>query len=497
MRISGFHIEGFGVHRDWREVELPPGLVVFHGGNEAGKSTLLDFLRAVLFGFPAGASRDSRHDPLNGGRHGGRITLAEGSEGLVVERFAGRGGGLQVMRPDGSDSDTDELASWLGRADRPLYNAVFAFSLRELHSLDSLHGQGVADRIFSAGIAGAGRSAAEVGKRFDDEAQDLFKPRGTRHRVKALVAALTDVDARLAAARGEAKGYGRERELEARLRDEVESARTAQDRERRELDRFDKLMSLYREVWCPLVEAREQLSALGEAAEFPEDAEARLARALGEQRALEAAAVELAREAERLAEARDTCRVDEALAPLVPSLRKLQELLPVYRERLRARDRGREELVRAEHQLDELLRELGDGVDEARLAGFDHSLRRQEEVEQWKERLASAERERLQAQARAVAAERELAFLERRRDEARNLRDAAPASEAGELEAAERAVAALREGLQERALAESDHTRAELGLAECERGATRPPSLAVPTLAGLGALAAAAAAVAG
>ena len=67
--------------------DLGPGLTVLHGPNEAGKSTLLDFLRGVLFGFPDGRSRrpqrpppDSRPTvpphPGSGGDHPSRMFLA-------------------------------------------------------------------------------------------------------------------------------------------------------------------------------------------------------------------------------------------------------------------------------------------------------------------------------------------------------------------------------------------------------------------------------------
>ena len=60
VRIAGWHIDGFGVFSDYASPELPDGLTVFTGPNEAGKSTLLAFIRGVLFGFP----NKRRHLPL-------------------------------------------------------------------------------------------------------------------------------------------------------------------------------------------------------------------------------------------------------------------------------------------------------------------------------------------------------------------------------------------------------------------------------------------------
>ncbi len=60
MRIAALQIDSFGVLRDTLLTRLPPGLVLIQGDNEAGKSTLLWFIRGMLFGFPDGRSRDPR-----------------------------------------------------------------------------------------------------------------------------------------------------------------------------------------------------------------------------------------------------------------------------------------------------------------------------------------------------------------------------------------------------------------------------------------------------
>ncbi|MCD6327095.1 AAA family ATPase, partial [bacterium] len=50
MRICELFLDGFGIFHDQRVSDLPPGLSVFFGENEAGKSTMLAFVRCMLFG---------------------------------------------------------------------------------------------------------------------------------------------------------------------------------------------------------------------------------------------------------------------------------------------------------------------------------------------------------------------------------------------------------------------------------------------------------------
>ena len=57
--------------------DIPEGMTVFLGENEAGKSTLLDFVRGVLFGFPDRRNKALFHEPLRGGRHGGPLEFIE------------------------------------------------------------------------------------------------------------------------------------------------------------------------------------------------------------------------------------------------------------------------------------------------------------------------------------------------------------------------------------------------------------------------------------
>src|SRR5258706_16256860 len=74
MKIENIHIDGFGV---WNEKDLgplDPGLNIFYGPNETGKSTLMGFIRSIFFGFEKRGS-PRRYEPANGGNHGGWLVL--------------------------------------------------------------------------------------------------------------------------------------------------------------------------------------------------------------------------------------------------------------------------------------------------------------------------------------------------------------------------------------------------------------------------------------
>ena len=76
MYISGFHLDGFGIYHDQGVQDLPPGLVLFVGDNESGKTTLMEFLRTLLCGFPRKTKKlINEYEPLRGGNHGGRLQV--------------------------------------------------------------------------------------------------------------------------------------------------------------------------------------------------------------------------------------------------------------------------------------------------------------------------------------------------------------------------------------------------------------------------------------
>ncbi len=131
MRLDGWSIEGFGILAHHEVRPLSPGLSVFLGRNEAGKSTLLAFLRWALFGFEGAQDREIYYPPQAGGRYGGRVFLDHAGAGTTIERIGeGRrkkGTSCTILR-DGQAAPSEELEDLLGGATAALYRSVFAFS---------------------------------------------------------------------------------------------------------------------------------------------------------------------------------------------------------------------------------------------------------------------------------------------------------------------------------------------------------------------------------
>ena len=74
MKLLALEVEGFGVWNGLRFQRMSEGLNVVYGPNEAGKSTVLHFIRSALYGFSP--ERRRYLPPKHGGRPGGWIEVA-------------------------------------------------------------------------------------------------------------------------------------------------------------------------------------------------------------------------------------------------------------------------------------------------------------------------------------------------------------------------------------------------------------------------------------
>jgi len=207
MNISGWHVDGYGVFADHDVDGLGAGLTVVHGPNEAGKSTLLDFLRDMLFGFADRRHKRPMHEPLRGGRHGGTLGLRDADGGVWrLERYAGRQGAT-LTGPGGLLGGEAELRQLLGGVDAEVFRNVFAFGLGELASIDSLERDEIRELVFSAGVLGAGRSATKAIQAFTDQQARIVRPRRQDALANQLRKRIDEIGSELRALRADAAAY--------------------------------------------------------------------------------------------------------------------------------------------------------------------------------------------------------------------------------------------------------------------------------------------------
>lgn len=395
MIIRGWHVDGFGSLANFGVRDLDPGLTVVAGANEAGKSTLLAFLRFALFGWPR--SRDRRLPPLRGGRNGGRIFLSEkGRDGAwTVERYGDRRAPA-LLAPDGTAADPGELPRLLGGADADVFASVFAFGLDELSRLETLTNEGVRGQIFSAGITGAGADVRQALQRLESEAATILRPRG-RSRVQEILGRVEHNARAAAAARAAGAHYpdvlAAEDAARARIAELTERLHALRGRERH----LRRLVEIW-PSWQRAQGARARLQALPDPGPFPVDGLTRLEALLERRQEARRTVVRLEGERAELA-SRPT------LTPTVASaVSTLAAEAALQRQRLEDLPAQESELRQLRIRQAAALAEVGPDWTETRLAGADASVSTLEGLADWGERLRQAAEDQRAAEQMAEAA---------------------------------------------------------------------------------------------
>ncbi len=399
MRLEEFHLDGFGRFHQQAIGPLHAPITVIYGPNEAGKSTLLAFVRAVLFGFPLRKRRE-HYPPLAGGRHGGRIRLTnDAGEAFTLERYNGSKGGPFVLRNEAGQEfrAPSSLEQLTGRAPADLFQNVFAFGIDELQDTGLLESPDVADRIYSAGMGAAKLPlfSQSLAKRKDE----LYKPKGSAQRIAKLLRELKDIDQRIRQVQTNADRYGQL----LRKRDDIQRELDRSDLERGDLSRRHAEVLRMQdgwEDWETLVECGTRLRDMPGYEQLPENAIERLDNL--EQRIRQAREDrDDAGEQNRKTRAAATVVIpDEALLPDRDLIEAIRRDRSSYDNSVRDLPERQQELRDMVQSLEERLRQLGPDWNEANLDRVDTSLAVRSEVERWQKRIRQAEYEANKADTR-------------------------------------------------------------------------------------------------
>ena len=389
MRITGLHIDGFGRFADRNFGPLERPVTVFYGPNEAGKSTLLEFIRRILFGFPSGRNRGNEYPPLAGGRHGGRVTIAtDAGEVITIDRTPGRGDGPVSLTTDAGEAlPAGELTRLLGNHSRSVFEGIFAFTLDELNDQSRLSDDSVNLQLYSAGM-GAMRLPAALAT-LDRQKSEIFRPQGRNQLIPSVLQGIESTDTKLREIAGYATEYRRQSDRLAEIERELGEVGARRLKIASEQDRLENLERAW-DHWNDLIRAEQRLAELPAVKSFPENGVIRL-ETLEVQ--AETAREELSYADERVQRIRAS--VGEEIEHLT-ILDKSSEVRALERERgafdqsVKDLPERRAELASKRSELETSLANLGADWDAGRLGEFDLSLVVREEVAAHGERLRDA-----------------------------------------------------------------------------------------------------------
>lgn len=191
MKITNAQVSGFGVWNDMTANELSPEVTLFYGPNEAGKTTLMQFVRAVLYGF----SDERRHlyfPPVFGGTPGGVLNVQNHSGDFTIERsledddqtVTGR---VVVGSENGSRQGQHLLNVLLSGIDESIFNNVFAVGIHELQELATLNDTQAAEQLYNLASGVDRVSLVEVMRHLQSERVRIWGDDGAESELGTLL----------------------------------------------------------------------------------------------------------------------------------------------------------------------------------------------------------------------------------------------------------------------------------------------------------------------
>ena len=206
MRIRGVRIGSFGAMRD-RTFSVGEGMTVFHGPNESGKTTLMEFIRTSLV-----PSNKRNQYPARERTDSGTLVYEQDGAERTIRLVQKSVEGERPSMPVGTD-------------DPALFRSVFAMTSSDLDDEKVVTEGGIRSRFLTV----PGGEAMPAAREAADEMRDanLGKRSNSRSRAISLDAEISDMDDRIAQARSLTDSYGeldrRRSELSSKLA-ELESS---------------------------------------------------------------------------------------------------------------------------------------------------------------------------------------------------------------------------------------------------------------------------------
>lgn len=322
MRFDHIHLKAYGPYTNTR-LSLEGPFSILYGPNEAGKSSLLRAVTALLFGVPERTQDNFVHD--NAQLRVGATLVRQDGRRLTVTRRKGHKSTL--LDPDGATIDESILRAFTGPVDEQLFGTLFCLDHERLRQGGSniLAGGGEAGQsLFEAGTGLLGLRTTL--QQLEAEAARLFVPKGTTQPVNRAIRR-----------HGEARTRMKEHLLRGdewrRLQQDVEAAQEALQQHEARLQEArqatERLSRIHRNhpLLARLQAMHDELAGLGDVPSLAEDASEQRIRLLADLQAARSSLAEAAPVLARLQAARTalvlTPRVLEHAGPIEAAFKDL------------------------------------------------------------------------------------------------------------------------------------------------------------------------------
>ena len=406
MIIKRLELKAYGPFSD-RELDFDsalPGLHIVHGPNEAGKSSAMRALQALLFGFPLRTGDNFLH-PYDQLLVGGCLRNADGRELCFYRRKKNKN---DLFDAKDQSLPPDALVPFLQGLGQDLFASMYGIN----HETLVQGGQGILDQqgevgqaLFAAGAGFASLKSVLAG--LDAEADELFRPRGVNKAITQALGHYKELQARLRAVSLGSQEWQRQCASLAQAEDELRLLTQRSQDLRRELHLLERLSRS-----LPFLTQRrlylEKLQVMGEVVPLPEDFGMQRRRLEEE---LRAARGRLHGTQERLAELHDrqaAIGLNRGVLNLADDIEDLHLRLGEYRKGLLDRPRLEGMRIAFKTEASNLLRRIRPDLDVEQAESLRPGLAKRKTVQALGQRHEAVRQEVRQAEERLREVRREL-----------------------------------------------------------------------------------------
>lgn len=190
MKITYIDIYGFGKWEDQQFDFSKAPFIILQGENEAGKSTLHQFMLFMLFGLPP--KERSKFLPKKGGKLGGKMTLITTDQTeFTIERLHDRyKGAARCFTKQGEIKDEVWLNEQLTGMNKDTFMAIFSFNAVMLQRLQQMKQQDIGEVLLGVGMTGTDQ-IYWTEKWINQQADELFKPQGKKPKINQLLESIS------------------------------------------------------------------------------------------------------------------------------------------------------------------------------------------------------------------------------------------------------------------------------------------------------------------
>ena len=382
MKLERIHIERFGA---WQNLDLPvdsEGISVYYGLNEAGKSTLMRFVRGVLYGFRRGESgRPANDDGTQ--PWGGSIQIRHDHESWMIRRSGqGDSTGLVTSWPvetdDGLQSeqpshDGSELVSNLvSDVSESIYENIFAIGLYELQELATLESKEVAEHIYSLSLGLDGQQLLQLIEDVRQECSEILDVETGEGKLADLYDEVAKIDVQLEQVTGIRRKHTQLCDEQERWEESIVEFKQRQQGLEHQLHGHEYMEQVH-EPWQKVRVLQKKIDQLPYLPDFPANGLSDLHNIEQELAAIRGRRNELLAEARQLVEQRKQIAIDPLFHRYGPALQAFIDQRDWIAEVQQFVDETDQKSDELRDQLTERLQKLGPAWTEERVRSVDTS----------------------------------------------------------------------------------------------------------------------------